>query len=59
MKNLIPLIIMLGIASILDEFVFMPIIRYYKRSVAANIAIDKRIKKEALISEEQINSQQD
>ena len=42
MKNLIPLIIWVAIASILDEFILTPLIKYYKNKTIANMAIDER-----------------
>lgn len=43
MKNLIPLIIWVAIASILDEFIITPLIKYYKQKTISNMAIDERL----------------
>ena len=40
--NLIPLIICLAITSILDEFLFIPLIDKYKMRVVANKTYDRR-----------------
>lgn len=42
MDHLIPLIIMIAVASILDDFILSPLIRYYKGKTIANKAIDER-----------------
>lgn len=51
---LLPLIIMLGTASILDDFLLGPMIQHYKISLKASKVYDKR-KKEELKMEEQSN----
>lgn len=43
MDKLIPLIITIGICSILDEFVFSPLIKYYKIKTVSNKAMDERL----------------
>ena len=46
--RLLPLIIILAISSVLDEFVFAPLIKKYYAETVANIAIDKREKQEVV-----------
>lgn len=41
-KLLLPLVLMLAVASILDDFVFAPLISYYKTTLIASKTYDKR-----------------
>lgn len=42
-KLLLPLIVLLAITSVLDDFVFIPLISYYKTKLVANKAMDERL----------------
>lgn len=42
LDKLLPLVITIAICSILDEFIFSPLIRYYKTKWVANRAADER-----------------
>lgn len=42
-KLLLPLIVMLAITSVLDDFVFTPAITYYKTKLIANKVADERL----------------
>ena len=42
-KDLIPLVIWVAVASIIDEFVLTPLIKYYKTKTIANMAMDERL----------------
>lgn len=43
---LLPLIIMLAVTSVLDDFIFTPAIGYYKTKLIANKAMDERLPEE-------------
>lgn len=43
MKNILPLLLMLAIGTILDEFVLTPLHKSYKNKKTINYEIDKRI----------------
>lgn len=42
-KNILPLIVILAIASVLDDFVFTPAIQFYKTKLIANKVVDERL----------------
>lgn len=47
LKNfLLPLIIILAAATVIDEFVLTPMIKYYKTKLIANRAMDERLPEE-------------
>lgn len=41
-KNILPLLLMVAIGTILDEFIFTPMYKSYKRKTEINKEIDKR-----------------